>query len=84
MKRKLIVPISPELLKDLLGLPDDVVADDVKWDFERNSIMLKLKGPMLPEVAEAQPIPHGEFRLADDGWIELIWDGGALSLRRRL
>ena len=83
MKRRLIVPVNPELLGELLGLPKDMKIVDVRWDFERNSILAKLECERFDEVGEAQPIPYGEFFLKDNV-IVLETPSGVFVLRPRL
>lgn len=67
MKRKVIVPLNPEWLAHAMRLPADMEIDDVRYDFERGSVLVKLKSERFAEVGEAQPIPYAQMMMTPDG-----------------
>ena len=64
LPRKGIIQYTPEALRKLLGLPDDVEVygvQQVRWDdFDNDNIKVKVRGdnPALPHVREGEDIPE--------------------------
>lgn len=70
-----ILPVSAELLRQALHLPESVRIDNVAWDINLDCILLRLEGPDLPIAGEAGgliPRVNATFRQSEDGKVEFV------------
>lgn len=67
-----ILPVSAELLRQALRLPDSVRIDNVSLDMNCDCVLLRLEGPDFPEVRDGAAISrtNATFRKSDDGQVE--------------
>lgn len=75
MNRRLaILPVSAELLRQVLHLPDTVRIENVSFDIAFDRILLRVDGPDFPEVPSGDAIPQidATFRRSDSGAVEFI------------
>ncbi len=72
--RLAILPVSAELLRQALRLPDSVRIDNVALDINRDRLLLRIEGPDFPPVgaAGAIPIVDATFRNLEDGAVEFV------------
>lgn len=69
-----ILPVSAELLREALHLPDSVRIDNVSLDISSDCILLRLEGPDFPEVTAGALITRigATFRRSSDGQAEFV------------
>jgi hypothetical protein len=69
-----ILPVSADLLREALRLPDSVRIVNVSLDMNYDCVLLRLEGPDFPEVREGAAISrtNATFRKSDDGQIEFV------------
>lgn len=49
-----IVSLRTEQLRELMGLPDDVTVQGVRWDLSRQRLMVAVESPRL-DVSDVEP-----------------------------